>query len=110
MQHIVRFELNSRLEWRVFRSRNENWVAVCDPLSLTLEGETWQDLTANIGEGLQLLFQDLLETGELADFLKRHEWTPTVPLKRLDPARTRFDVPWTTRFDRHGTRRPFVHS
>ncbi len=110
MQDVVRFGLDTQVEWRVFRSANENWIAICDPLGLTLEGETWQELTANIGEGLQLLFQDLLETGELAHFLRRHGWTPTVPLQRLDPARTSFDVPWTTRFERHGARRQVVGS
>ena len=48
------------------------WVAVCEPLKLTVSADTWNQLMEDIGTTMDLVFADLLEAGELDEFLARH--------------------------------------
>lgn len=93
-QVLVRLELETRLTWKVTQTPNGNWVGICPALKLTLQGETFQDLQASIGEGLQLFFEEMLETGELEEFLRRNNWRPQTPIRSLPRENVRFDVPW----------------
>lgn len=71
---MIRIEVNGNVTWRVAKSSEGNWVAVCDPLNLTMEGASLDELHANIAEALNLLMSELLETGELETFLKNRGW------------------------------------
>ncbi len=83
----------SKMKWSAFRDpATKYWVAVCDPLALTVQGETWRALMESISDTLDLIFKDLLESGELDRFLKTHGWKRgEIPPK---PAKVRFDVPF----------------
>jgi hypothetical protein len=86
--------VQAKIEWKAFRDRTSGmWVAICDPLKITVEGETWAILQESISEALGLLMRDLVKTGELEQFLKDRGWK----LRNSLPARpenARFDVPY----------------
>jgi predicted RNase H-like HicB family nuclease len=88
---IVR--VNGRITWRAFRSEVGSWVAVCDMLKLTAEGDTWDDLTDTVQEILTALFTSLMEEGTLVDFLASHGWSPLAPLPEAG-ADVRLDLPF----------------
>lgn len=72
----IRVELQANLQWAVLQGKGGNWVAVCDPLGLTVQGETWAELMEDIGHTLDALLKDLLSTNELNRFLSDHGWEP----------------------------------
>src|SRR5437867_10924108 len=90
---IVRCE--GQVVWTAFRDpASERWVAVCEPLKLTTEANTWPELQAEAYEALLLLLRDLLETGELPEFLSEHGWRCEGPLPLDVPAsEVLFDLP-----------------
>ncbi len=86
--------IHSKMKWSAFRDPvTKYWVAVCDPLKLTVQGETWRALLESISDTIDLVFKDLVATGELEQFLETHGWRRQgeVPAK---PTRVRFDVPF----------------
>jgi predicted RNase H-like HicB family nuclease len=78
------------------QTKSGNWVAVCDPLELTVQSETWAELMEDIGDTLEMLFQDLLSSNELERFLQDHGWEAVghIPAQLDEPVR--FDVPFST--------------
>lgn len=81
MKRIIKIEVDGQVQWRVTKTPAGNWVGVCDPFALTMEGDSLDDLYSSIDETIQLLFEDLFEDGELEEFLKARGWTarPMVP-------------------------------
>ena len=96
MLTIVKVEVKGNTEWRCFRARGGSWVAVCDPLGLTIQGETWAAMTESIAETLNAMLTDLITSKELERFLRDRGWQITGPLPS-PPADLWFDVPFTTR-------------
>jgi predicted nucleic acid-binding protein len=92
-QVVVRFQISAKINWRVTREPHaQRWIGVCDPLKVTAEAETWAELCQVINEIHNELFRDLLEEGQLEQFLRQHGWKPVAPL----PSRTAnvvFDIP-----------------
>lgn len=93
MKTVIRIEVDGQVQWQVTKTATDRWVAVCDPFALTMEGDSLDDLYANINESIQMLFEDLFEDGELEKFLKSHGWSaqPVVPEADGNIA---FDVPF----------------
>lgn len=89
----VRVELQANLQWAVLQGKGGNWVAVCDPLGLTVQGETWAELMEDIGHTLDALLKDLLSTNELNRFLTDHGWKLLAAIPNR-PEDVRFDVPF----------------
>jgi hypothetical protein len=86
--------IQAKLQWRGFRDQGtRRWVAVCDPLNVAVEAGTWSELHAAISDSLNLIFRDLLATGELEGFLKDRGWSLQSPLPEK-PHNARFDVPY----------------
>jgi hypothetical protein len=86
-------EIKANLVWRCVRGRGGNWVAVCDPVALTVQSDTWAHLMEDIAETLNAMFTDLLRSGELEQFLRDRGWRAAGPI----PTRKRdiwFDVPF----------------
>ena len=105
---LVRIDVKANLNWAVLRAKGGNWVAVCDPLGLTVQGETWAELMEDIGHTLDALLKDLLGTNELDKFFRDHGWTALSPIPRR-PEDVRFDVPFIpAMMASHGSARP-VH-
>jgi len=94
MPHVVQVvRIQASLPWNCSFGKSGNWVAVCDPLKLTVQSHTWGELVEDIADALDLMFKDLLETGELSPFLQEHGWTLIGPLPR-GPKNVKFDVPF----------------
>lgn len=89
-------QIQGKTEWKCFRARGGNWIAICDPLSLTIQSETWATLMEDIAHSLNAMFSDLLKSGELERFFRDHGWRPIgrIPSR---PADIWFDVPFTTK-------------
>jgi hypothetical protein len=62
-------------------------------LKLTVQSPTWGELVEDISDALDLMFKDLLETGELSPFLQERGWALLGPLPKA-PKNVRFDVPF----------------
>lgn len=74
MEAITVVNVQANIQWQVSRSPEGNWIAVCQPLHISMEGSTLEELEANIGDSLQLLLADLLAENELERFLQAHGW------------------------------------
>lgn len=74
MKQIVRVDVNGQIQWEVAKTASGRWLGVCRALGLTMEGLTLDDLFANINDSVQLLMSELLESGELDDFLSHRGW------------------------------------
>ncbi len=85
--------INADLQWRYTVGKGGNYVAVCDPLQLTLQAETWAELMEDTSEVLNSIFHDLLDSNELDRFLRDKGWSLAnhVPNKTED---VQFDVPF----------------
>ena len=94
MQQIIRIETRAQLVWSTYRDRNNWWIAVCDPIGLTVQGETWGELVEGIHQSMHLMLKALHERGELEAFLRQRGWSAITsgPQPRKD---VRFDIPFT---------------
>jgi hypothetical protein len=50
------------------------WIGVCDPIGLTVSGDTYSELVESINESVDAVFADLLISGDLAEFLEMRGW------------------------------------
>jgi hypothetical protein len=93
-RHVVKIE--GKAVWKCFRAKGGNWVAICDPLGLTIQSETWADLIEDIVHALNAMFRDLLKSQELERFLRDLGWRPVgrIPSK---PTNVFFDFPFDLR-------------
>lgn len=94
MTKIV-IEVTSTLEWTATQSEKGNrWVAECEALGLSMEGESLDELHSLIPEACFALFIDLFEDNELNQFLGDRGWEavnmPTAPV--ADDIG--FSIPW----------------
>src|SRR5438876_6094640 len=86
--------IQGSIPWNACRDpTTEIWVAVCEPLKLTVQGETWAVLMGSISDTLNIVFHDLFRTGDFERFLRTHGWKMLndSPVKAN---RLRFDVPF----------------
>ena len=91
--NIVQVEGRAQLLWKVARASGGHWVAVCDPMGLTIQSDTWASLMEDIAQTLNALMVDLLEEGELDRFLRDRGFTLVGSVTR--PGDTWFDVPFS---------------
>lgn len=91
-KHIV-VRVNANVKWKTRQTQAGNYVAICDPLGLTLQAETWADLMEDISLTLDAMLKDLLSSQELDQFLREHGWTliGSIPNRQED---FRFDLPF----------------
>ena len=91
IQNIVRVDGN--VQWRWIIGKSGEYVAVCDPLQLTLQAATWAELMEDTADVLNAIFKDLMKSNELDTFLRDKGWNliGQIPLQREDVT---FDVPF----------------
>lgn len=91
--------IDTRLEWQIARDNaTDRWIAVCPPLAITAEAESWEKLAALLAEEVNELLLDLLQEGELPAFLRERGWHPMTPVPVQVPhGGLRFDVPMEMR-------------
>lgn len=89
---LIRIE--AKIPWMAWQDRHSGrWIAACEPLNLVLEGQTQAELSATISEGLQLLFHDLAESGDLSEFLRARGWRQAGQ-PYPEQSDVEFAVPW----------------
>ena len=89
---IIKIEAN--VAWKFFRATGGNWVAVCDPLGLTVQSDTYANLMEDIALTLNALLKDLLEERELDKFLLDRGWRSVQGIIPTAPDDVYFDVPF----------------
>jgi predicted RNase H-like HicB family nuclease len=89
---LVRIEANVQWMWR--KGTGGNYVAVCDPLKITLQAPSYSELMEDIAESLDALLKDLMESDELEQFMQDHGWSMVAPVSAR-PQDMRFDVPFS---------------
>src|SRR5690242_1831983 len=93
MEPVV--HINANLNWQSVRGKGGNWVAVCEPLKITLQAETWAELMEDIASSINLLMRDLVESNEFDQFMKDRGWTVSGQIPQgLAAQQVRFDVPF----------------
>jgi len=87
-------QIQAKLEWHFYRDeRSRRYIAVCEPLKVTIEADSHAELCENIEDGLNLLFRNLVRDQEFDRFLQARGWLALGPVpENLETAR--FDVPF----------------
>lgn len=93
MAYVVNIEAKLAWTWSLDRE-SKQIVAVCEPLKLVTHGADVADLQASINDTLNMLFKNLLQAGELDQFLHDRGWTAvTLPDNTDDLDAVGFNVP-----------------
>lgn len=90
---LVRIEANVPWEYR-HDDASGYWLAICDPLKLTVQAERFSELSEVISGTLSAVFSDLLESGDLKAFLREHGWHAATPIPQHSERTPQFDIPW----------------
>lgn len=91
MKQIVRVDVNGQVQWEVAQAASGQWLGVCHALGLAMQGDSLDELLASIRDSVQLLLQDLLESGELDAFLRHRGWRLAQGVQQ--EGQIEFDVP-----------------
>jgi hypothetical protein len=94
MTEIV-IEVKSTLEWSATQSASSRkWIAECEALGLSMEGDSLDELHSLIPEACFALFVDLLEDDELDRFLMERGWhAMNMPAGPVNDD-IEFSIPW----------------
>ena len=93
MFQVIKIETNGQVQWNIAKSNAGQWIGVCRPLGLTMEGNTLEDLLTSINEAVQAVMIDLMESGELDTFLRNRGWMSMPQPMPQHPTGVRFDIP-----------------
>jgi len=93
MTTVVKVQAN--LVWRAERgSHSDRWIAFCDPLGISTEADTLDELHSVIPEAIHILMLDLFEDNEFDAFLRERGWTATRAEQPTQDGEATFHVPW----------------
>lgn len=95
MAQVRVVHVNAQVQW-IFTQDTESgyWVAICDPLGLTVEGHTHAEMRQHIDEALNLVLSNMVKTGEIDRFLRERGWqAQNLPTPEQMDERLTFDVP-----------------
>jgi predicted RNase H-like HicB family nuclease len=91
------FQLNAQVQWAVVRDEAaQRWVAICDPMGITVEADSHTELRENITDAMNLMLVNLLRSGELDHFLKARGWQAHPLIEQVEESDSDtpfFDVP-----------------
>jgi predicted RNase H-like HicB family nuclease len=92
---VVTVQVGAQIQWlATYNPTSRRWVGICDPMNLTMEADTLDELHSVIEEAIQLMLRDLLEDNELDAYLRDMGWNAQpIPVGQL-PKNVEFDVPW----------------
>jgi hypothetical protein len=94
MHAIRQIEINGLVSWQFKQdSTSARLIAICDPLGLTVEADSHQELRENIEETMQLVMRSMLKSGDLDNFLRERGWTVASPAQQAADEEVVFDVP-----------------
>jgi hypothetical protein len=89
--------LQSQLLWRAAQTPSGNWMGICDAMNIAVEADNLDQLHSIIPETINLLFLDLLQDGEVNQYLRERGWNEEIPasaMQSLSQGNVEFDVPW----------------
>jgi hypothetical protein len=89
---LVRIEGNVPWMWR--KASGGNYVAICEPLKITLQARSYCELMEDISNSLDALLKELVETHDFDRFMQDQGWHLAAPLPPR-PKDMRFDVPFS---------------
>ncbi len=73
MKYVV--QVQAQVKWEFYQDQpSKRWIAVCNPLGITIEADTHTELRENIEDALRLFMRSTFEDGELERFLREHGW------------------------------------
>ncbi len=76
----ITVQIEGQVTWQVVRdTRDGHWFGVCQPLNINAAGSTWGEFEEAMKESIALLFESLIEHGELEAFLRRNNWRAGAP-------------------------------
>jgi len=90
-------QIQANLQWRAERGvHSDRWIGFCDPLGISAEATTLDELHTLIPEAIHILMLDLLEDNELDGFLMERGWSSMAhTVNAAAPAtQPEFRVPW----------------
>lgn|SRR5574341_510639 len=91
-QRTVIVQIDGQVQWLVARDpKDGHWFGVCPLLNMNAAGDTWTEFQECASEAMQVLFEALLENGELEAFLRAHGWSHTPVPARGTP---KFEIPY----------------
>ena len=90
----VTIHVESNLQWKAIHSESGVWVAACEPLGVTMEADTLDELYEVIGESCSVLFLDLYEDDQLDSFLRSRGWSASDLPESTSGKPVEFEVPW----------------
>lgn len=94
----IKIQIHANLEWQLERTRRGRFLAVCQPLALTLEADSQEEALSLINEGLHYFFLDHLAEGTLARFLMNKGWQASaLPVAYTPGDVVTFEVPFSLR-------------
>lgn len=65
-KQTIPVHVNAKLEWSVGRDEaSGRFIAICEAIGLTMEGDSYRDLMENISDSLHLLLSSLMEDNAL---------------------------------------------
>ncbi len=91
-----RIRINANIGWSMKQDEaTGHWIGVCPALKLTASGETHGNLIEAINESVNAIFQDLLDSGDLEEFLSLHGWSKQETCRENSESNSvELDVPW----------------
>lgn len=91
----VSIAIQAQFTWAFYRDPTSGrWMATCDPVHITVSGDTETETKSAAENALDLLLTDLFECGELEDFLKTNGWKTAKPLPKPEArVKPRFRLP-----------------
>ncbi len=91
--NVACVEVRAQIQWQFYQDdASRRWIAICEPLKVTVEADTHTELRKNIEDGVNLLFVNLLRDNELDRFMVERGWTIRGPIPD-GHQEVRFDVP-----------------
>jgi len=90
----IQVRIEARIAWKYCQDpKSSLWVGVCEPLALTVQAETHEELMGLMRGSVDDLFQDLLNDGELPQFMRERGWSAqSIPTKPPEDF-VSFDLP-----------------
>ena len=91
----VAIEVSSTLQWTATQTAlGTRWMATCEPLGISVEGESLDEVHGLIPEACFVLFTDLIEDNEFDEFLTARGWrSRNQPTGSVDEE-IEFLIPW----------------
>lgn len=75
MPGIAGTRINGATTWSTERTDSGFWISECKDLGIVLQSNSGDEVMEDIGCALELLINDLQETGELDAFARKHGWS-----------------------------------